>query len=67
MITLKPCPFCGAAAVLKVRRVGDRKWYATCYCTFCDAQTESSSELMDDKKKCEQMAVDKWNKRVVNP
>ena len=56
-IELKPCPFCGEAAILE-----DMGWPHHVFCTWCGAKTTSTK--LDKEGELE--AVKKWNRRVNN-
>lgn len=55
-ITLKPCPFCGAADVAVFRNV--------CMCRACGAHSEDLGDMSFTEEECKQMAMDKWNQRA---
>ena len=52
---LKPCPFCGAAAEIKERRVFGEVFYTT-ECLDCFAKTFHENTVKE--------AADEWNRRA---
>jgi Lar family restriction alleviation protein len=58
LVTLKPCPFCGAEARLK-------ESYDVCLvgCTKCNAQVQDS-QSSDPDFNAKEDAIKQWNKRV---
>ena len=56
MLKLKPCPFCGNAAILKSFDVFNTKWFYI-KCSKCNAE-------INDPAPSEKMAANKWNRRA---
>ena len=64
MDKLKPCPFCGSAAIYRVRNYGYLDDTAAVFCNSCKAimfTEENDQEGVNDKT--EKIAADAWNKR----
>lgn len=56
-VVLKPCPFCGSAAMLWRGLFDD--WVVRC--TGCTAQMYTNEDIPDPR-----IVVDMWNRRVAN-
>lgn len=68
-IKLKPCPFCGADAILYLIPYGSSQPLYSIECTVCSAKIGRSKETYQASKgllhfTSEQEAVEAWNKRA---
>lgn len=64
MIDLKPCPFCGGAAKL---RVSEEAWDSSVYveCTKCGASTKMWPYVFEfEEEGATNRAVESWNRRA---
>lgn len=61
MDELKPCPFCGAKAVLGVTNMGHGVYGALVRCTDCGCRSNAYSPRVDWC--ANDMAIRSWNRR----
>lgn len=67
---MKPCPFCGGTAVIKIGElIGNRSTYVTCTRCHCITNRFAIGFLLASKREVSeeeaiQKAIDKWNQRI---
>lgn len=68
---LKPCPFCGGEANIKMTNKREVGWTIWCECNRCHAKAQGYCPNMQNEDKtlngiedCKTYAIEAWNRRV---